>query len=386
MKNLVKGMTALTVLMTGTAHADMKIGAVLSMTGPAASLGIPAANTLKLLPTKIGDQNVQFIVLDDGSQPANAVRDLRKLIDEDKVDVIIGPSITPTSLAGLEVIGPAKTPTISLSGSTSIAAPVQGNKEWMFELVPSEATQAAYIFKNMKDDKLKTVAFVGFNDAFGDAYIGAVKKVAIADGFTVTGDERYGRADSSVTAQALKLMSGKPDAVIVGASGTPGLTPVLELRKLGYKGQIYLNQGMANADVLKLGGKTIEGMFMPVSPDLVAEQLPDSNPAKAAGIAYDKAYEGKYGAGSRSLFGATAWDAYQIIANAVPKAEAKAKPGTVEFRTALRDAMQQTTDLAGAEGVFSMSPTNHNGTDLRAELLVEVKGGNWVYKPLDASK
>ena len=370
------------VLFATAASAEIKVGAVLSLTGPAASLGIPAKNTLDILPRTIGDHPVTFVVLDDASDPSAAVRAARRLVDEEKVDVIVGPSVTPTSLAVLEVIGPSKTPMVSLAGSSIISAPVEGNKEWAFKLAPEEPTMGAYIFRNMELNGEKTVGFIGFNDAFGDSFIGAMKNIAAEKGVEVLADERFNRTDTSVAAQALRLMAVAPDAIIIGASGTPGVTPILELDRLGYDGSIYVNQGMANPDVLRVGGAALDGVMMPVSPVLVAEQLPEDNPVKAAGLEYANAYEGKYGAASRNLFGATAWDAFKIISAAVPKALEAGEPGTEAFRTALRDAMQGTTDLVGAQGVFTMGPTNHNGTDMRAQVLVRIENGGWTYVPL----
>jgi branched-chain amino acid transport system substrate-binding protein len=381
MRAHVIGFVVASLFASTAAHAEIKVGAILSLTGPAASLGIPEKNTIDILPRTIGGEPVRYIVLDDASDPSTAVRAAKKLIDEEKVDVILGPSITPVSLAIIETVAAGKTPTISAAGSAVIAKPVEGPKKWVFKLAPEEPTMAHYVFRQMQIDLGKTVGFIGFNDAFGSSFIGAFKKVADEKGFHVVADERYNAKDTSVTAQVLRVIGAKPDAVIIGASGTPGVTPVLELRNQGYRGAIYINQGMANPDVLRVGGKSLEGVMLAVSPTLVAEQLPDSNPVKTAALRYVKAYEGKYGAGTRSLFGATIWDAFLMVEAAVPKAKAKAAPGSEAFRTALLAAMEETKELVGAEGVFNMSPTNHNGTDLRAETLVRIKNGKWTYVP-----
>jgi len=211
--------------------------------------------------------------------------------------------------------------------------------------------------------------------------IGVFKKAAEGVGIKVVADERYTRTDTSVIAQVLQVMSANPDAVVIGASGTPGVTPVLELRNQGYGGAIFINQGMANPDVLRVGGAGINGVMFSVSPALVAEQLPDDNPVKAEALKYVNAYEGKYGAGTRSLFGAPIWDAFLFVAKATPKAKAGATPGSEAFRVALRAAIEATKELVGAEGVFSMSPTEHNGTDLRAQVLVRIEKGAWRYIP-----
>lgn len=383
MRALATWLAAAVLAAAPAARAEIKVGAVLSLTGPAASLGIPERNTIELLPKTIGDEPVRTIVLDDASDTSAAVRAARKLVDDEKVDILFGPSVTPTSLAVLEVIGPARTPMISLAGSAVIASPVEGHKTWAFKLAPEERIQGAYIFDNMVRHGQKSVAFIGFSDAFGDSFIGSMKKLAAERGVAVLADERYVRTDPSVVGQVLKVLATRPDVVIIGASGTPGVTPVLELKKQGYKGQIYINQGMANPDVLRVGGAELNGVLMPVSPVLVAEQLRDDNPIKPVALQYTKAYEAVHGANSRNLFGATVWDAFLITAAALPKAKAAAKPGSPEFRTALRDAIQETSNLVGAQAVFSMSPTDHNGTDKRAQVLVRIEGGGWKYMPPD---
>ncbi len=377
----IVGILASTVFLSTQALADIKVGVILSLTGPAASLGIPEKNTIDILPTQIGDETVRYIVLDDASDPSAAVRAAKKLMDEEKVDIIFGPSVTPTSLAAVEAVGPGKTTLISAAGSAVIARPVEGNKTWVFKLAPEEPTMAAYVYRQMEIDGDKTVGFIGFNDAFGDSFIGAFKKAAAEKNIEVVADERFNSKDTSVTAQALSVMSVAPDAVVIGSSGTPGVTPVLELRNLGYEGAIYINQGMANPDVLRVGKDGLNGVMLAVSPALVAEQLPDDNVVKPVALEYVRAYEGKYGEGSRSLFGATIWDAFLILENAAPKALSSGRPGSEAFRVALRDAIEQTSELVGAQGVFSMSPTDHNGTDLRAEVLVRIEDGKWVYVP-----
>ncbi|PZP53027.1 MAG: branched-chain amino acid ABC transporter substrate-binding protein [Agrobacterium fabrum] len=373
------GVLASTVFMASQAFAEIKVGAILSLTGPAASLGIPVKNTIDILPRKVAGEDVRYIVLDDASDPSAAVRAAKKLIEEEKVDIIFGPSVTPTSLAVVEVVGPGKTAMVSAAGSAVIARPVEGNKQWVFKTAPEEPAMAARVYGQMDKDGDKTVGFIGFNDAFGDSFIGAFKKVADTRGITVVADERYNSKDTSVTAQVLSVISAAPDAVVIGASGTPGVSPVLELRNQGYDGAIYINQGMANPDVLRVGKDGLNGVMLAVPPVLVAEQLADNDPVKPVALNYIKAYEGKYGAGSRSLFGATIWDAYLILENAIPRALPAGKPGTEAFRTALRDAYQTTPELIGTQAIFNLSPTNHNGTDERAEVLVKIENGKWVY-------
>jgi branched-chain amino acid transport system substrate-binding protein len=189
--------------------------------------------------------------------------------------------------------------------------------------------------------------------------------------------EKYAQTDQSTTAQVLKVMAANPDAVYIFSAGTPGALPHIELVKRGYKGLIYQTQGVANADFLRVGGRDLEGGLMTVAPVQVAEQLPDSNPVKKIGVDYVKRYEAKHGAASRSLFGATAWDAQRWLDAAIPVAMKKAKPGTPEFGLALRDAIEGLKEFVGAQGVFNLSDKDHNGVDSRSQVMVRIEGGQW---------
>ncbi len=360
------------------ARADMTIGVVLSLTGNAASLGIPERNTVQLLPPTLGGEKVRYIVLDDASDPTSAVNQGRKLVAEEKVDAIIGPSITPTSLALLEVAGSTQTPLFSLAGSGSIVLPPEGNRRWAFKLAPNEPTMGEYIFDHMKAANQKTLGYIAFNTAFGESFVKEMDKLAATRGVKVVSDERYGATDTSVTSQVLKLMAANPDAVIIAASGTPAALPILELRKRGYKGQIYAQQGVANADFLRVGGRDLNGVLFPVSPVLVAEQLSAGDPIKKVAMDYVTRYEGKYGVGNRSLFGATLWDVYLLLDKAVPVALKKGQPGTPAFRTALRDAVETSSEVVGSQGVFHITEKDHNGTDRRAQVLVKIEDGKWL--------
>jgi branched-chain amino acid transport system substrate-binding protein len=357
---------------------DIVIGSVLSLTGPGASLGIPERNTIDLLPTTIAGRKVRFVVLDDATDTTAAVRNARKLVTEDRVDVIIGPTVTPTSLALLEVIGPAETPMISLAGSSVIAHPVEGHKRWSFKLAPNEPLMAARVFEHATNNNVKTIAYIAFSNAFGESFTAEMRKVGELRKVQTVAHEKFNPTDTSVTPQVLKVLSLNPDAVLIAASGTPAATPVIELRRRGYKGIIYLNQGVANNDFLRVGGTALEGALFSVSPVLVAEQLPDGNPIKKVALEYVRKYEAKHGPGSRTLFGATVWDAWLILERAIPVALKAAQPGTVEFRRALRDAIEQTRDLVGAQAVFNLSPTDHSGGDQRGQVLVQIRNGKWM--------
>ena len=359
------------------ARADVKIGVIVSLTGPAASLGIPADNSVKLWPAELGGQKVQLIVLNDSSDPTAAAKSATKLITEDNVDVIVGPSITPTSLAVVEVAARSGVPVISLAGGGAIVEPQDGPRRWAFKMSPTEAISLNVAFDDMAREKATTLGTIAIANSFGEGYLKAVEKVAPARNIKVVAIEKYAPADQSVTAQVLKVIAANPDAVFIFSAGTPGALPHIELVKRGYKGRIYQTQGVANADFLRVGGKDLEGGLMTVAPVLVAEQLSDANPVKKPGLDYVKRYEEKYGHGTRSLFGATAWDAQLWLNAAIPAALKKGKPGTPEFRTALRDSIEGLKEFVGSQGVFTLSERDHNGVDQRSQVLVRIENGQW---------
>lgn len=369
------------MLLALPARADVTLGAVLSLTGPGAGLGIPVRNTIELLPRTLAGQAVRWVVLDDGSDPTAAVRAARKLIDEEKVDAILGPSTTPNSIAVLETVAGAGVPTISLAGSSAVVEPPEGARRWAFKLIPSERVATVQIVDHMQRTGKKTLGHIGFANALGDGYIAALSAQAVAAGLQVTGEVRYNPADTSVTPQVLRLLAGRPDAVFVAASSTPATTPIIELRARGFTGPVYTVQGIAGPDALRVGGRALDGVMFSSVPVLVAEQMPDAHPVKAAALAYVAAYEGKYGPGSRSLFGATLWDGVKLIEAAMPKALEAGPPGTAAFRTALRDAMERVTGLAASEAVFSLTPTDHSGAQADSQVMVEIRDGAYRIVP-----
>lgn len=359
------------------AHADINIGVLVSTTGPGATLGIPEANTAKLWPTEIAGEKLHVIVLNDESDTTNSAKNATKLVTENNVDVIVGPSLTPTSLSALDIAAQARTPMISLAGGGAIIDPPDGPRRWAFRMAPPESIAVNLALDHMVSQGVKKVGVVALATSFGEGYTKVLEKMAPARGIQVVAVERYNQTDTSVTSQTLRLLSAQPDAVYVMSSGTPGALPPIELSKRGFKGPVYQTQGVANADFLRVGGKSVEGGYMTVGPVLVAEQLPDSSVLKKPALEYVKRYEAANGAGSRSLFGASAWTAIMWIESAVPQALKKAKPGTPEFRTALRDALESMKDVVTPEAVFTMSPTNHNGSDERSQVLVRIVDGAW---------
>lgn len=365
----------------GLSWADLTVGVTLSTTGPAASLGIPQKNTIALMPKTIGGQKVNYVVLDDASDTTTAVNNTRKLITESKADVVIGSSVTPNSLAMIDVVAEGKTPMITLAASARIIEPMDDKKKWVFKTPQNDGMMAQAIVDYMAAKGVKSVAFVGFSDAYGEGWYDVFSKAAAAKNIKLVANERYSRTDTSVTGQALKIMSANPDAVLVAGSGTPAALPQKTLVERGYKGKIYQTHGVANNDFLRVGGKDVEGTILPAGPMLVADQLPDNNPVKKSALAYVAAYEGANGKGSAATFGGHAWDAGLVLQAAVPEALKKAQPGTPEFRAALRDALEQVKEVAGAHGVFSMTPSDHLGLDSRARVMVTIQNGAWKYLP-----
>lgn len=360
------------------AQADINVGVTLSATGPAASLGIPEKNTIALLPTKIAGQKVNYIVLDDASDTTTAVKNTRKLISENKVDVIIGSTITPNSLAMVDVVAEAETPMISMAASARIIDPANPKTKWVFKTPQNDTHMATAIIEHMTNNNVKTVAFIGFNDAYGEGWYQEFAKIAEARKIKLVANERYNRADTSVTGQVLKIVTAKPDAVLIAGSGTPAALPQVVLQERKFAGKYYQTHGVANNDFLRIGGKNVEGTFLPAGPMLVASQLPNDNPVKKSATTYIQKYEAAYGKGNIATFGGHAWDAGLLLEAAVPAALKKGQPGSKEFRAALRDSLEGVKGLAGAHGVFDMSPTDHLGFDQRARVMVEIKNGAWV--------
>ena len=374
---LALGLAALVAC--GASFADVNVGVTLSATGPAASLGIPEKNTIDMLgsPT-IAGQKVHFIVLDDKSDTTEAVKNTRKLISEDKVDVVVGSTITPNSLAMRDPVNEAEVPMISMAASAQIVNPADPRTKWVFKTPQNDALMADAIAVHMRANGVHTMGFIGFADAYGDSWLAEMRRSTRTAGIKIVAEEKYARNDPSVTGQVLKLLAAHPDAILIAGSGTPAATPHKELIARGYQGRIYQTHGVANADFLRVVGADGNGAVLPAGPLLVYEQLPDSNAVKKSAGEYVRVYEAKYGPGSRTTFGGHAWDAYALLQRAIPEALKSAQPGTRAFRAALRDALENAKDVAGSNGIFNMSAADHNGMDNRARVIVKIENGKWV--------
>ena len=379
---LLKPVALATALLASLmAHADINVGVTVSATGPAASLGIPEKNTIALLPKTMAGQKVNYIVLDDASDTTAAVSNTKKLIAESKVDIVIGSSTTPNSLAMIDAVSEAQTPMITLGASAMLIEPQDAKKRWVFKTPQNDIMMSLAVAEHMANHGVKTVAFIGFSDAYGEGWYKEFVKAAELKKLQIISNERFSRTDTSVTGQALKIMAAKPDAVLIAGSGTPAALPQKTLKERGFTGKFYQTHGVANADFLRVGGKDVEGTFLPAGPVLVADQLPADHPVRKSALAYVSAYAGAYGQANVSTFGGHAWDAGLVLNAAVPGALKKGQPGTPAFRTALRDELEKVKEVSGAHGVFSTSAADHLGLDQRGRVMVKIENGAWKYQP-----
>ena len=324
---------------------------------------------------------MQWDVLDDGTDPSKAVAAMRKLIDENNADVILGSSVTPSSAAMSGVAAEKKVPLISMAASASLIQPMDATKFWVFKTPQNDALMADALAGHMKKAGIKTLGFIGFNDGYGDGWLTEMTRAAEAAGIKLVATERYARPDTSVTGQTLKLIAAKPDAVLVAGAGTPAVLPQKSLRERGYAGPIYQTHGVAVMDFIRVGGKDVEGTVFPAGPIVVASQLPDSNPIKKVALNYVAKYEAAHGPGSVAAFGAHAWDGALMLEQAIPVALKSGKPGTAEFRAALRTALENLKSVPLTHGISTTSATDHNGFDTRARVMVKIVNGAWKLQP-----
>jgi len=359
------------------AFAEINVGVSVSATGPAASLGIPEKNTIDLLPKTIAGEKIVYHILDDATDPTVATKNIKKFVAENKVDIVIGSTTVPNSLAMIAVAAESETPMISLAGGAAVVEPMDGKRYWVFKTAQNDAHMATAITQHMSDKRVQTVAFIGFADAYGEGWLKEFSKLADMRKLKIVASERYQRNDTSVTGQVLKIIAAKPDAVLIAGAGTPAVLPQKTLKEKGYKGLIYQTHGVANNDFLRVGGKDVEGAFLPVGPMVVAAQLPSDNPVRKTALEYVEKYEAAHGKGSVSSFGGHAWDAGILLSATIPAALKKAKPGTPEFRKALRDALEGVKNLPAAHGIFNLSPQDHQGFDQRARVMVVIENGGW---------
>ncbi|HEX4525060.1 MAG TPA: ABC transporter substrate-binding protein [Casimicrobiaceae bacterium] len=359
-----------------SAVAQVRIGLMVSATGPTAAIGIPQKNTGALLATRIGETTIDYVQLEDGGDTTRAVQNARKLITEDHVDAIIGPSTTPNALAILDIIAENKVPLLATVGTSSVVEPIDAKRRWVFKTTQNDDLIASALLEHMRKTRVSTVGFIGFNDAYGENWYKVFSALAEKSGIAIVANERYARNDSSVTAQSLKLIAARPDAVLIAAVGGPAVLPQATLYDQGYKGRIYQTHAVATDDFIRLGREKVEGTILAAGSMLVIDDIADSDPIKQVATGYISVYQMRFGA-RPATFGANTFDAGLLLQRAIPIALRAAKPGTEAFRIALRDALEQQQGVVGCQGVFNMSPSNHNGMDERARVLVVVRDGRF---------
>lgn len=367
----------LTLALTALAHADITVGVVQPLTGPASGLGIPIKNAIAIWPKTLAGENLKVIVLDDASDPTAGVKATQRLVTEEKVDVIIGSAATPVAIAMADTAAASGT----LQLATSPAALPPGKDKWTFRLAQSNGVMAHALISHMRQQGVKTVGFLGYTDAYGELWLKSFKEEAAKVGITLVATERFARNDTSVTAQALKITAARPDAVLIAASGSGAGMPQKAIKARGYQGKIYQTHAAATRDLMRTAGKDAEGAYVVSGPGPLAEQLPDSHPSKTLSIAYVQAYEKVYGPSTRTQFAAHSFDAYTVLEKAVPIALKRAKPGTSEFRAALRDATENMGRTPIAQGVLVWTPDDHWGFTNETGVVLQVVGGEFKIAP-----
>lgn len=376
-KKLLAVAGAIAFVSAGPAQADIKIGVVLALTGPNASLGVPYRKGVDLFPKEIGGEKVQLIVLDDASDPSTAVKNAQKLISDDNIDILIGGSNSPASQAMAAVTSKAGVQQVSLAPAGYAA----DKNNWLIAMPQPADIWARALVKDMQKRGVKTIAYIGFSDPWGDIAYNGIKEAAEKAGLQIVTNERYARSDTSVAGQILKIIAAKPDAVMVGGSGTPGALPHIALAERGFKGPVYATPGVFNQDFLRVGGKSLEDTVGVTGPIGGHDQLPDSNPIKKVSEDFIKKYEDINGKGSWNSFASFAYDGNLVLAAAIEKALKKGKPGTPEFRKAVRDEVRSVKELVGTNGVYHFPEGTSYGVDDRSVILVQVKNGQWKYLP-----
>jgi branched-chain amino acid transport system substrate-binding protein len=370
--------TVAAALSTSHALADVTIGVSISLTGPTSALGVPTKNGIELWPKTIAGEKLNIIMLDDATDPTLAVKNTRRFITEDKVDVIVGSVATPVAAAMSDVAAEGETVQLMLS---PVNLP-EGKGAWSFRMPQSTAVMAIPIVEHWKKTGVKTFGFLGYADAYGEAWLKDIVPVAEKAGIKLVATERFARSDTSVTGQALKLVAANPDAILVVASGSGAAMPHKGLVERGYaKGKIYQTHGAASRDLIRIGGADVEGSFVASGPAVVAPLLPDSNASKSIGVKYVTEYEKAYGKGSANQFGAHAYDVVIVLDKAIPLALKKGKPGTKEFRAGLKEALETMGRTPVSQGVLNYTATDHFGYTPETGVLLKIVGGEWQVVP-----
>ena len=354
------------------AAEEVTIGALLSVTGPAAFLGAPEARTLEMLTEQvnarggIAGHRVRLIVKDTGGSPEKAVSFAKQLIDEEKVFAILGPSTSGETMAVKAIAEEARTLLISLAAAEVIVNPVASN---VFKTAQKDSHAVALIFQDMKTRGITRIAVFSSNTGFGKAGKEQIAKLAPDFGIQIVLDEVYDKAATDLSAEATKLKGSNAQAVLNWSIEPAQSILVKNIRQLGISIPVYQSHGFGNLAYVKAAGPAAEGVIFPLGRLAVADALPASNPQKAVLVAYRDAYQKKYGE-EVSGFGGYAWDAFQLLALAIEKVGLD--------RAKVRSALESTQGFVGQSGVFTFSPTDHNGLGMDSFEMLTVKNGRFV--------
>jgi branched-chain amino acid transport system substrate-binding protein len=376
MSRKLVALTAAALVLAGVqaAHAQLKVGITACASGPAAVLGVPEMKAVATLPKEIAGQTVTYIALDDKSDPTKGAQNARKLVAEDNVDVLMGSSLTSVSLPLIDIAAESKTPLMTMAASAALVTPMDDKKKWVYKVVPNDTIMAKAILNYIAKTGAKTLGYIGVSDAYGEGYYKELSELAPKLGITLTTHEVYARTDDSVTGQVLKILAGKPDAVFIASSGSPGVLPQKALRERGYGGPIYQTHGIASEDFIKLGGKVVEGAIFAGEAFTVADDLPANNPFRQPTTDFIKKYREANGP-PPPIFAAHPYDSMVLISRAMPAALKAGKPSTPEFRAALRDEIEKGKDIYLNNGLSNITPTDHSGYDERSAFIIKIDGG-----------
>ncbi len=368
---------ALQLTFAVAAQAQIKVGVLTSSSGPIAQVGIPQKNTVALLPKEVAGQKIEYVSLDDASDPTASVAAIKKLINEYKVDAIIGPSGSPNAMGVIQFVADAGVPMFAPVGSAAVVLPMTEQKKWVFKTTQNDDLIARALVDHMQRTGVKSAGIIGTADPYGENWLKVFGGLANAAGIKLVASESFQRRDTSLTAQGLKVLAAAPDAVLIAAPGSSAVLPQTTLFDQGYKGKVYQTHGAASDEFLKLGGRKVEGTILAASGMLVIDEIAAGDPSKAIASQYIATYEKLYG-NKPATFGANVYDAGLLLQAAIPIALKKGAPGTPQFRSALRDAVEQTKELAATQGVYTMTPQDHSGFDDRGRVMITVKGGQWA--------
>jgi branched-chain amino acid transport system substrate-binding protein len=353
---------------------EITIGISITTTGPAAALGIPERNALDFVPKEIGGVPLKLIVLDDGGDPTAATTNARRFVTESKADIIMGSSTTPPTVAVSTVANEAGIPHFGLA-----PFPITPERaKWSVGMPQPVPIMGKVLYEHMKAHNIKTVGYIGYSDSYGDLWFNDLRKQGEPLGLSIVDEERFARPDTSVAGQVLKLVAANPDAILVGASGTAAALPQTALRERGYKGLIYQTHGAASMDFIRIAGASADGVLMASGPVMNPEGQDDSALTKKPGLALNTAYEAKYGPNSRSQFAGHSYDAFEVLKRVVPVALKAGRPGTAEFRDAVRAALLTEREIAATQGVYNFTEKDRYGLDDRARIILTVKDGKYV--------